>query len=143
VPAAGSRAQREASAKSLFDDSLDELETQTGRIPRTVAAVVDAETVLISRVQAHGDRRGTVLERIRDQLVGDDPELLSRSRVQGCVFGLDCDRDWRPVRDAVEQGACVDEVVGLCQQPVNGRYRVDAGGGVVKSTTVAALWTAK
>jgi hypothetical protein len=99
--------------------------------------------LLRPRVQAHGDWWGTMLKRIRDQLVGDDPELLGGGSVEDCGLGLDCDRHWSPARDAVEQGACVDKVIGLCQQPVNGRDRLDTSGGVVESTTVSALWTAE
>src|SRR6478672_4812023 len=94
-------------------------------------------------VQAHGDWWGTMLKRIRDQLVGDDSELLGGRSVEHCRLDLDGDRHRRPVRDAVEQGACVDKVVGLCQQPVNGRDRLDTSGGVVESTTVSTLRTAE
>jgi hypothetical protein len=95
------------------------------------------------RVQAHGDWWGTMLKGIHDQLIGDDSEPLGGRSVEDRGLGLDCDRHWSPVRDAVEQGACIDKVIGLCQQPVNGRDRLDTSGGVVESTTVSALRTAE
>jgi hypothetical protein len=96
-----------------------------------------------SRVQAHGDWGSAVLKRIRDQFVGDDPELLGRGSVKGLGVDLDRNRHWSPDRDAVEQRTCIDGLVGLCQQPMDGRDRVDAGGGIVEGTTVTALRTAE
>ena len=99
--------------------------------------------MLLSRAQAHGDWGRTVLKRVRDQLVGDDPEFLGCGSVEGYGLDLDSDRHRSPARDAVEQSTCLDGVVGLCQQPVDDRDRLDAGGGVVEGSTVTALRTAE
>ena len=84
-----------------------------------------------------------MLTGIRDQLVGDDPELLGGRRVEGEGFDFDRDGQWGALRDAAEQGACVHWIVGLGEQPVNGRDRADPGGGLVEGPSCVAVRTAE
>src|SRR5439155_3406934 len=141
--AAGPCAEREAPAKALFDHPLDELKTETCCALDTVSAVVDEEAMVFSRVQLNADWRDTVLKRVRDQLVGDDPDFLGCGCVEGGGLGLDSNWYRCSVRDAGEQGSCLDGIVGLCEQPVDDGDRLDAGGGVVEGATITVLGTAE
>jgi len=129
--------------KALFDHPLDELKTETCCALDTVSAVVDEEAMVFSRVQLNADWRGTVLKRVRDQLVGDDPDFLGCGCVEGGGLGLDSNWYRCSVRDAGEQGSCLDGIVGLCEQPVDDGDRLDAGGGVVEGATITVLGAAE
>ena len=81
--AAGERDQLEAALKPLLDHAADELEPEAGDgVGRDRAAVVDVQPRLLAVRQPYGDRRCSVLERVRDQLVRNQSKLLRSRRVE-------------------------------------------------------------
>ena len=133
----------QSSAQALFDRPPNERETEAGDALGADAAVVDAQARLPSAAELHDDRRSAVPEGVRDQLVGDESELLSCRRVERDGLGVDDDRHRSSVGDAREQRAGVHRVLGLGQQPVHCRDRADPGCGLVEGAAVAVLRTSE
>src|SRR5207245_3818977 len=80
--AAGQRTQLEAAVEALLDHSPNELQPETRRTLEAGSAVVDAQPCPRTRAEVTEDRRRAVPRRVRDQLVGDDAELLRGSGVE-------------------------------------------------------------
>jgi hypothetical protein len=82
-----------------------------------------------------------VPERVHDQLVRDDPDLLSRRGVEGNGLGFDLNRRRRTCGDAPEEHRAVDLTLGLREQAVYGGDRADAGRGFVERLSALAVGT--
>ncbi len=109
VPPPVARAQLEATVETLLDHAPDEAEAEARRRARRASPPSSTRSrVCAPPLEPHDDRRRAVLEGVRDELVGDDPELLGGRRVERDRLGFDRHRHRRAGGDAAQERGAVD-----------------------------------
>src|SRR5262249_37047493 len=122
--AGGTGREIEGAVQAVVDRLADELEPETRALAQP-AGVVDVQAHAAADVETYVNGRSTVADGVRDQLVGDDPELL-------CGRGIERDRRslhghaWRrPRGNRAEKASRVDLRRRLAEQAVHRRDRLD------------------